>query len=160
MRADINTGSSVFCGWRTVSMGVTGITIHISACWSPWNFPGTALWLFYQHKLTDTQLPCWTGEQCQVWHSWIPLCVKMSRDICELKWEAMLALSCQLAERQQGCQLSNICSSTCRSHGGKAAFWPVGEDTNGYFLIMQLHSPAYFLFGKAEKIGTTRSFAY
>lgn len=49
---------------------------------------------------------------------------------------------------------------TCKSHGGKAAFWPVGEETNVYFLIMQLHSPAYFPFGKADKIGTTRSFAY
>lgn len=41
----------------------------------------------------------------------------------------------------------------------QAAFRAVGEDTNVYFLIMQLHSPAYFPFGKAEQIGTTRSFA-
>lgn len=39
----------------------------------------------------------------------------------------------------------------------QAAVRAVGEDTNVYFLIMQLHSPAYFPFGKAEQIGTTRS---
>lgn len=39
----------------------------------------------------------------------------------------------------------------------QAAVRAVGEDTNVYFLIMELQSPAYFPFGKAEQIGTTRS---
>lgn len=98
-------------------------------------------------------------QQCQVWHSLITLCVKtcLRKDICELKWEAGTELSCQLAKGQHGCELGNICSSTCKSHGGKLLSEQWGEYTNVYFLIMQLHSSAYFPFEKTEQIGTTRS---
>lgn len=115
----------------------------------------------HQHKLTDTQFPRCIEQQCQIWHSSITFWVKDMAQKGHL-WTQVGGSNGPLLPAGRGAAWMSSAKHVffhLQESWWQAAFRAVGEDTNVYFSIMQVHSPAYFPFRRAEQIGTTGSFA-